>query len=116
MFVVAESGQPVPVGWLHKGPVGAPTGGGHWSVIIGYKTGAWIVNDPNGEAKLVQVATQIINTDITSSTATRTLTHVGLLVVKVTAGTLMSKTLLTISRPLHHKQELTSSKVLKAVS
>ena len=22
-----EKGQPVPVGWLHKGPVGAPTGG-----------------------------------------------------------------------------------------
>ena len=48
-----EKGQPVPVGWLHKGPVGAPTGGGHWSVIIGYKTGTWIVNDPNGEANLV---------------------------------------------------------------
>ena len=47
-----ESGQPVPVGWLHKGPVGAPTGGGHWSVIVGYKTGTWIVNDPNGEANL----------------------------------------------------------------
>lgn len=48
-----DKGQPVPVGWLHKGPVGAPTGGGHWSVIIGYKTGTWIVNDPNGEANLV---------------------------------------------------------------
>ena len=47
-----ESGQPVPVGWLHKGPVSAPTGGGHWSVIVGYKTGTWIVNDPNGEANL----------------------------------------------------------------
>ena len=48
-----ENGQPVPVGWLHKGPVDAPTGGGHWSVIVGYKTGTWIVNDPNGEARLV---------------------------------------------------------------
>ena len=47
-----EKGQPVPVGWLHKGPSSAPTGGGHWSVIIGYKTGTWIVNDPNGEAAL----------------------------------------------------------------
>ena len=47
-----EKGQPVPVGWLHKGPSAAPTGGGHWSVIIGYKTGTWIVNDPNGEAAL----------------------------------------------------------------
>jgi len=48
-----NEGRPVPVGWLHKGPVGAPTGGGHWSVVIGYKTGTWIVNDPNGEASLV---------------------------------------------------------------
>ena len=48
-----NEGRPVPVGWLHKGPVGAPTGGGHWSVVIGYKTGSWIVNDPNGEANLV---------------------------------------------------------------
>ena len=48
-----DKGQPVPVGWLHKGQVGAPTGGGHWSVITGYKTGTWIVNDPNGEASLV---------------------------------------------------------------
>ena len=47
-----EKGQPVPVGWLHKGPVSAPTGGGHWAVVIGYKTGTWIVNDPNGEANL----------------------------------------------------------------
>ena len=48
-----NSGRPVPVGWLHKGPVTAPTGGGHWSVVIGYKPGTWIVNDPNGEASLV---------------------------------------------------------------
>jgi len=48
-----DRGQPVPVGWLHKGAVTAPTGGGHWSVIVGYKDGSWIVNDPNGEANLV---------------------------------------------------------------
>ena len=53
-----NEGRPVPVGWLHKGPVGAPTGGGHWSVVVGYKegvsaNGTWIVNDPNGEANLV---------------------------------------------------------------
>ena len=41
------------VGWLHKGPVGAPTGGGHWSVIIGATDAAYIHNDPNGEADLV---------------------------------------------------------------
>ena len=48
-----NEGRPVPVGWLHKGPVGAPTGGGHWSVVVGYNTSSWIVNDPNGEANLV---------------------------------------------------------------
>jgi hypothetical protein len=49
-----NAGRPVAVGWLHKGPVSAPTGGGHWSVIIGYTDTAWIHNDPNGEALLVQ--------------------------------------------------------------
>jgi len=48
-----NEGRPVPVGWLHKGPVSAPTGGGHWSVAVGYKSGTWIINDPNGEANLV---------------------------------------------------------------
>ncbi len=49
-----DAGRPVAVGWLHKGPVSDPTGGGHWSVVIGYTDGAWIQNDPNGEALLVQ--------------------------------------------------------------
>ena len=49
-----DAGRPVAVGWLHKGPVSAPTGGGHWSVVIGYTAAAWIQNDPNGEALLVQ--------------------------------------------------------------
>lgn len=48
-----DAGRPVMVGWLHKGPVGAPTGGGHWSVIIGYTSAAFIHNDPNGEADLI---------------------------------------------------------------
>ena len=48
-----DAGRPVAVGWLHKGPVAAPTGGGHWSVVIGYTDAAWIQNDPNGEALLV---------------------------------------------------------------
>ena len=47
-----SKGQPVPVGWLHKGPSSNPSGGGHWSVVVGYRTGTWIVNDPNGEAAL----------------------------------------------------------------
>jgi len=49
-----DAGRPVAVGWLHKGSVSAPSGGGHWSVVIGYTAAAWIQNDPNGEAQLVQ--------------------------------------------------------------
>ena len=49
-----DAGRPVAVGWLHKGPIGAPSGGGHWSVVIGYTKAAWVHNDPNGEALLIQ--------------------------------------------------------------
>ena len=45
-----DAGRPVAAGWLHKGPASAPTGTGHWSVVIGYTSDAWIQNDPNGEA------------------------------------------------------------------
>lgn len=45
-------GNPVAVGWLHKGPVSKPFGG-HWSVVIGYDPDAFTHNDPNGEADLV---------------------------------------------------------------
>lgn len=48
-----NAGRPVAVGWLHHGPVAAASGGGHWSVVIGHTSGAWIFNDPNGEADLV---------------------------------------------------------------
>jgi len=46
---------PVPVGWLHKGPVEAPSGGGHWSLVIGWdpQTQQLLVHDPNGEADLI---------------------------------------------------------------
>lgn len=47
-----DAGRPVAVGWLHKGPATAPSGDGHWSVVIGYTDVAWIHNDPNGEAQL----------------------------------------------------------------
>ena len=47
-----DAGRPVPVGWLHHGHVTAPSGGGHYSVIIGYDETGWIVHDPNGEANL----------------------------------------------------------------
>jgi hypothetical protein len=50
--LIAE-GKPVAVGWLHKGPVTSPTGGGHWSVVIGSTPSHFIFHDPNGEASLV---------------------------------------------------------------
>jgi hypothetical protein len=48
-----NAGRPVAVGWLHKGPAHAPSGGGHWSVVISCDDDHWILNDPNGEADLV---------------------------------------------------------------
>ena len=48
-----EAGWPVGVGWLHKGHVSAPTGGGHWSVICGVTDTGFVMNDPNGDASLV---------------------------------------------------------------
>lgn len=47
-----DAGRPVAVGWLHRGPVSRPSGGGHWSVVIGYTDTHWVMNDPNGEALL----------------------------------------------------------------
>lgn len=50
-----QRGIPCPVGWLHRGPVSAPTGGGHWSLVIGWdpSTRQLLMHDPNGEADLV---------------------------------------------------------------
>ena len=48
-----EAGRPVMVGWLHHGPSSRPTGGGHWSVVVGTTPKAFIHNDPSGEADLV---------------------------------------------------------------
>lgn len=50
---ILREGRPVPVGWLHKGAASAPTGGGHWSVVVGFTAEAFIHNDPNGEADMV---------------------------------------------------------------
>jgi GH24 family phage-related lysozyme (muramidase) len=48
-----SNGRPLMVGWLHKGTVGSPQGGGHWSVVIGCTKSAILHNDPNGEADLI---------------------------------------------------------------
>lgn len=44
-----DRGRPVPCGILHKGPAAAPTGGGHWLIVIGYDETGFIVHDPWGE-------------------------------------------------------------------
>ena len=46
------AGRPVPVGWLHHGPVTAPTGGGHWTLCIGFDAERFVMNDPYGEADM----------------------------------------------------------------
>jgi GH24 family phage-related lysozyme (muramidase) len=44
-----DKGIPVPVGILHHGPAGAPSGGGHWLTVVGYNGNGFICNDPWGE-------------------------------------------------------------------
>lgn len=48
-----DAGRPVAVGWLCDGPVSDPSGGGHWSVIIGYDDTGFFINDPYGNCDLV---------------------------------------------------------------
>lgn len=50
-----DRGIPVPMGILHRGPVTAPSGGGHWICAIGYTANgaAIIVHDPFGDLDLV---------------------------------------------------------------
>jgi hypothetical protein len=48
-----DKGMAVPIGILHKGPVGAPTGGGHWITLVGYDENFFFVHDPFGELALV---------------------------------------------------------------
>ena len=52
-----NAGIPVPVGFLHRGPVTAPAGGGHWCCVVGYDASNLIVHDPFGEADLISGAT-----------------------------------------------------------
>lgn len=48
-----RGGIPVPCGYLHRGPVDRPSGGGHWLTVIGTTGSHLIVHDPFGEADLV---------------------------------------------------------------
>jgi hypothetical protein len=60
-FAALESsirrGVPVPVGYLHRGPIEAPAGGGHWAIVIGFDSDSLILHDPFGEADLITGAT-----------------------------------------------------------
>lgn len=47
------AGVPVPCGFLHRGPVDRPTGGGHWLIVVGHDPTHLVVHDPFGEADLV---------------------------------------------------------------
>ncbi len=51
-----RAGKPVPIGILHHGPATAPSGGGHWICVIGFRDdankpggGTFICHDPWGE-------------------------------------------------------------------
>jgi hypothetical protein len=46
-------GVPVPCGYLHRGHVTKPAGGGHWLCVVGHTSTQLIVHDPFGEADLV---------------------------------------------------------------
>jgi GH24 family phage-related lysozyme (muramidase) len=52
-----NAGIPVPCGFLHRGPVTAPGGGGHWLIVVGFTQTHLIVHDPFGEADLVNGTT-----------------------------------------------------------
>jgi hypothetical protein len=47
-------GLPAALGFYHHGPVGAPSGGGHWLACYGFDAHGWIVNDPYGEVDLTR--------------------------------------------------------------
>ena len=51
------AGIPVPCGYLHRGPISRPCGGGHWLIVVGITPTHLIVHDPFGEADLVNGTT-----------------------------------------------------------
>lgn len=49
-----RAGLPLAMGYYHRGPVGAPSGGGHWLACYGFDAFGWCVNDPYGDLDLIQ--------------------------------------------------------------
>lgn len=47
-------GRPIILPFLHKGPVSAPSGGGHWCVCIGTGAESLTIHDPMGEPDLLR--------------------------------------------------------------
>jgi hypothetical protein len=43
---------PVPIGVLHRGPITAPTGGGHWVCLTGYDSTHFWCHDPYGRMNI----------------------------------------------------------------
>jgi hypothetical protein len=50
-------GIPVPCGYLHRGHVDRPQGGGHWLTVYGHTSTHVTVHDPWGEPDLISGAT-----------------------------------------------------------
>ncbi|MEM9265481.1 MAG: C39 family peptidase [Cyanobacteria bacterium P01_F01_bin.13] len=48
-----DTGRPVVMGVLHKGPVSAPRGGGHMILAVGYDDTGMFIHDPYGDMDLV---------------------------------------------------------------
>jgi hypothetical protein len=48
-----NAGRPLAVGWLHRGSHTNPSGGGHWSVAVGYTSTSVVMHDPFGLCDLV---------------------------------------------------------------
>jgi hypothetical protein len=49
-----RAGRPLACGWLHQGAFTKPSGGGHWSVVVGFAKDATIHMDPFGTCDVVK--------------------------------------------------------------
>jgi hypothetical protein len=47
------AGIPVPCGYLHRGPISRPVGGGHWLIVVGFTPSHLLVDVPVGVAYMV---------------------------------------------------------------
>jgi hypothetical protein len=72
-------GIPVPVGWLHHGPVSAPSGGGHWSLVVGWDPTrrAVLMHDPTAKRTWWVAATSPPRSAAAGARAIRSRTGAG---------------------------------------